>query len=171
MKLFKEQSLKVLIILIFMVFSLPIEAVTGNKKVSNDVIRDLVQKMTEDGFLNQDCINQAGGIDKVINVELIGLSKNGKPQFEISAGEEPTSCTIGARSSYVWLYDKRDNNYMLILDAGVTDQLKKTKEVTNGYFDVEVGVYIQAGAVLYIENFKFNGKVYEKKSSREVKNK
>lgn len=171
-KLYRGAVVWLGLLMAFLILSAPYAFAAGKgKSVTNDVVQAVVQKMLKDGALTQSCVKEAGGESKIIKVTSINLNAKGSPQFEVTAGETPTSCTMGARSAMIWLYDNQGNGYRFLLDAGATDQFKTTKEMTHGYYDIETAVYLQGGAVLDITHFKFNGKVYRKTSSREMKNK
>lgn len=108
------------------------------------------------------CIDEAGGIEMIVDIGAISLSNSDAQQY-LLIGKPP--CAFGARTPMYWVYENRDGKIRLLADIGAADDVKATSQHTKGYRDLVVIGIIGAGAEVCSGTYKFDGKLY-----REIKN-
>jgi ankyrin repeat protein len=141
------------------------EITSGQKKI-------IVNKMLDDGFLDQKCIDYLGGKENTISVSPLYLNSNSDNfQYLVTSGKNTNPCICGARKCFYYIYDNDKKNYRLLLEAGHISKFKKTDILSNGYFDFLIGDYFQGGQILYLLYFKFDGKKYVKEYEKKITDK
>ncbi len=102
------------------------------------------------------CIKDSGGLDKVVNIKKVSLSKSGFHQY-ILTGKSP--CTTGARSPYYWIYENRDGKFRKLVRNFTADGVKVKSHRSKGYKDIEIGYFSADGFIT--SKLKYNGSIYK----------
>jgi hypothetical protein len=75
------------------------EITSGQKKI-------IVNKMLDDGFLDQKCIDYLGGKENTISVSPLYLNSNSDNfQYLVTSGKNTNPCICGARKCFYYIYD------------------------------------------------------------------
>lgn len=131
-------------------------------KITTRQRHEIIHQMVRDSAIEQDCANQDGKPDKVIQISPVDLNRDGKPEFLV---EGNSGCACAMQRCHNWIYQKTDEGYELILDAGPIEWILRRKTSTNGYIDLEV-VSVSgpdgAGSTIY----KFDGTDYKEQARR-----
>ncbi len=109
------------------------------------------------------CMDEAGGIDKIVDIEAISLSTSDVQQYLLSGKvvENGESCAFGARTAMYWIYEVRDGGIRILADIGAADSVKVTSRRTNGYRDIQIGAVYNAGRSFSTTYMKYNGTTYK----------
>jgi hypothetical protein len=142
---------------------------TGNARAPNltkDVKEQLAAQMVKSAYNPQwfkKCMDEAGGLDKIVDIEAISLSASDVQQYLLSGKvvESGESCAFGARTPMYWIYELRDGGVRLLADIGAADSVKVTSRRTNGYRDIQIGDVYNAGRSFSTTYMKYNGTTYK----------
>jgi len=95
-------------------------------------------------------MDEAGGIDKIVDIEAISLSAPEVQQYLLSGKivENGESCAFGARTPMYWIYEVKEGVIRLLADIGAADSVKVTSRRTNGYRDLQSALSITPAEVL-----------------------
>lgn len=120
-----------------------------------DLKTQLAAQMIKDAYNPEwfkKCMEDAGGIDKVVGITKVLLNNSGGQQYLLD-GMPP--CAFGARSSMYWIYEDHGGVMRLLADIGAADNVTVSPQATNGYFDIE----ISAGGNSF--HWQYNGSKYK----------
>lgn len=136
---------RIFLYLVFLFLSLGALNISA-QKVSAVTRRAIVQQLINDRAITSDCVREAGGASKVVEIRSVHLNGDRKAEYIV---EGNSGCAFGANSAYGWVYGKDGNSYKMLFDAGpqIGISLKRTK--TNGYYDLKVS---------YMGNYSSNWK-------------
>lgn len=111
----------------------------------------------------KNCMDEAGGIDKIVEIEAMSLSTSDVQQYLLSGKvvENGESCAFGARTPMYWIYEVRDGGIRILADIGAADSVKVTSRRTNGYRDIQIGAVYSAGRRFSTTYMKYNGTTYK----------
>jgi len=125
---------------------------------SNQVKKQLVELMINNGDITRACVQAQGGTLKAINVRLEYLNNDKQPEYVVSGDG---SCCIGARRCSTSIYQKTANGYRKIYGGTDGDQadIEVLRTRTNGYRNIRSTLYSGGQALTAI--FKFNGSNYQ----------
>jgi hypothetical protein len=107
------------------------------------------------------CMDEAGGIDKIVDIEAISLSNSSGQQYLLTGKADTATCAFGARTPMYWIYEYRDGKFRMLADIGACDGVKVTSRRTNGYFDLQILVVLNAGRSHDYVAYKYDGTTYE----------
>lgn len=129
-----------------------------HERVSAEVREQIVQQLTRNGDLTAECLRDADGPTKVINIRAVDLNRDGKPEFIVKL---LLSC--GAGDGYAWIFRNTSTGLELLLSAGgPRTQISPMGSFTNGYRDIaEDAVGPRGGSVRTV--YKFDGKLYKER--------
>lgn len=112
----------------------------------------------------KECIDEAGGLEKIVDIQAVSLSNSDAKQY-LLIGKH--LCTYGARVPYHWIHENRDGKMRMLADFGAIDGVKVTSHRTKGYRDLLiVGV---VGAEVCSITFKFDGRRYQNMNNIDCK--
>ena len=142
---------------------------TGNARSANltkDVKEQLAAQMVRDAYNPKwfkKCMDDAGGIDKIVDIDVISLRSPDVPQYLLSGKivENGESCAFGARTPMYWIYEVKEGVIRLLADIGAADSVKVTSRRTNGYRDLQIGAVYNAGRSFSTTHMKYNGTTYK----------
>lgn len=142
---------------------------TGNARapsLTKDVKEQLAAQMVKDAYSPQwfkKCMNEAGGLDRIVDIEAVSLSASDVQQYLLSGKvvENGESCAFGARTPMYWIYEVRDGGIRILADIGAADSVKVTSRRTNGYRDIQIGAVYNAGRSFSTSYMKYNGTTYK----------
>ncbi len=80
----------------------------------------------------------------------------------------PIACFLGANAAWFWVLRNTSQGYQLVLSVGGHD-LKVSQKRTNGLRNIVASTIQQAGKAAFIQDFEFDGRKYEKFSSKVVR--
>ena len=111
----------------------------------------------------QKCMDEAGGIDRIVDIAAISLSTSDVHQYLLSGKvvENGESCAFGARTPMYWVYEVGDNGIRILADIGAADSVKVSSRRTNGYRDIQIGAVYNAGRGFSTTYMKYNGTTYK----------
>ena len=124
-----------------------------------DLRKQLAIQLIQDAYNPEwfkQCITDAGGIDKVVNIKKI-LLNNAVGQQYLLEGMPP--CAFGARTPMYWIYENKDGKIRLLANIGAADNVTVSSKKTNGYYDILLGAYFGDDANSF--HWKFNGRKYK----------
>jgi hypothetical protein len=135
-------------------------------KLSTNQKAQLAAQMVKNAFNPgwfRKCMDEAGGIDKIVDIEAISLSTPNVRQYLLSGKvvESGESCAFGARTPMYWIYEVRDGEIRILADIGAADSVKVTSRRTNGYRDIQLGAFYNAGRSFSTTYMKYNGTIYK----------
>ena len=137
-------------------------AAEHGKSHKSDSKRALAEQLTnqliKDGFASKECIAEAGGPLKAIDIEAVDLNSDGVTDYIIAGN---CSCLMGARSSMWLVYAKLGKDYKMILDAGALDGLEPVSDKTNHYKNLKGFAYTKGGAEKDYVVYKYYGNKYK----------
>jgi hypothetical protein len=107
------------------------------------------------------CMDEAGGIDKIVDVKAISLSKSKGKQYLLTGKADTATCAFGASKPMHWIYEYRDGKFRMLADIGACSGVKVTSRRTKGYFDLQILIVFNAGRSHDYVAFKYNGTIYE----------
>jgi len=119
-------------------------------RLTRNLKEQLAAEMVKNAFNPEwfrKCMEEAGGIDKIVDIEVISLSNSESPQYLLSGKivENGESCAFGARSPMYWIFENRGGRIRLLADIGAADSVKVISQRTNGYRDIQIGAVYNAG--------------------------
>jgi hypothetical protein len=138
----------------------------GTPKLTADLKEQLAAEMVKNAFNPEwfrKCLEEAGGIDKIVDIEAISLSNPNARQYLLSGKivENGESCAFGARSPMYWIYENRAGRIRLLANIGAADSVKVISRRTNGYRDIQIGAVYHAGRSFSTTYMKYNGSIYK----------
>jgi hypothetical protein len=141
------------------------ETGNGGANLTKDVKEQFAAQMVKNAYNPEwfkKCLDEAGGIDKIVDIEAISLSTPDVKQYLLSGKvvENGESCAFGARAPMYWIYEVRDGGIRMLADIGAADSVKVTSRPTNGYRDIQIGAVYNAGRSFSTTYMKYNGTTY-----------
>ncbi|HKO95608.1 MAG TPA: hypothetical protein VJU86_01350 [Pyrinomonadaceae bacterium] len=135
-------------------------------KLPGDLKEQLAAEMVKNAFNPEwfmKCMMEAGGIDKIVDMEAISLSNSRARQYLLSGKivENGESCAFGARSPMYWVYENREGSIRLLANIGAADSVRVTSRRSNGYRDIQIGAVYNAGRSFSTTYMKYNGATYK----------
>lgn len=119
--------------------------------VTNKIQEEIVQQMIREGQITGTCIENSGGIGKVVSIQADDLNADGTPEYLITLNN-PNECT---ESATLWCYRKTSGSYVKLLGTdirtvGIIDHFSRTRTYHNGFADLEVVVIQSSWAEVYV---------------------
>jgi hypothetical protein len=142
------------------------QADAGSHKLTADLKKQLSAEMLKNAFNPEwfrKCMEDAGGIDKIVDIEPVSLGSSDARQYLLSGKivENGESCAFGARAPMYWIYENRGGKIRLLADIGAADGVKPISRRTNGYRDIQIGAFYNAGRSFSTTYLKYNGTIYK----------
>lgn len=134
------------------------------QSLTADLKKQLAVEMVKNAYnpeYFQECMNEAGGIDKIVDIKAVSLSNSDAEQYLITGKADTATCAFGARTPMHWIYEYQDGKFRMLADIGACDSVQVTSRRTNGYLDIKIGVWYYAGTKFSTSDWKFNGTTYE----------
>lgn len=125
---------------------------------SNQVKKQLIEQMINNGDITRSCVKEQGGALKAVTFQLVHFNNDKQLEYVVSGDG---SCCVGARRCATWIYQKTADGYRKIYGGNDGDQadLEFLKTKTNGYRNIRSTVY--SGNEAFTAIFKFNGSRYQ----------
>jgi hypothetical protein len=142
------------------------KSAVGTPKLTADLKEQLAAEMVKNAFNPEwfrKCLEEAGGIDKIVDIEALSLGNSDARQYLLSGKilENGESCAFGARSPMYWIYETRAGRIRLLADIGAADSVKVISRRTKGYRDIQIGAVYNAGRSFSTTYMKYNGTIYK----------
>jgi hypothetical protein len=107
----KKHILLLLVILATAISSLA----QSRQRISSQTKKDIVEQLVLAEEIRAECVQEAGGAEKVVKIFPVDLNRDGKPEFSVEGAD---SCAYGARFPDKWIFRETDTGYELLLSAG-----------------------------------------------------
>ncbi|MFN0278937.1 MAG: hypothetical protein ACKVRN_10075 [Pyrinomonadaceae bacterium] len=107
------------------------------------------------------CMDEAGGMDKIVDIKAITLSNSGGQQYLLTGKADTATCAFGASKPMHWIYEYREGEFRMLADIGACSGVKVTSRRTNGYLDLQILVVFNAGRSFSYATYKYDGTTYE----------
>ncbi len=148
-----------------------IKSGTSQYDLSQKEKHDILNKLQEDDSWVMDLLKERTLYTeamKSISVDTVELSKNGSTYLIVEVLMTEFRGATGRNSSH-WVYEKKGDNYRLLLDDASCAEINLEKNITNGYKDISctsLWGYGDGAFVLY----KYDGNVYKQSNCWSLKN-